>query len=381
MSEKLDVICLGAINYDYMFHCTAEDLKTEDQDGDENLGNTVAEVEADIEELIDKKREYTTQIGGSAFITLKVTKHIKPELKVAYVGVCGEPNGFDLRYGKSNNIEAELAHLDDREWLFTTKERFDEPNDRAVGKSVVRLYNHTRNCIKITACANNTIRERIEEKEAAGYDFAQYLAQARWVHLSSLSDFAQFEANMRSAIKAKEINPELKISLDPGFEFTSKWRERLKPLVRAVDYIFLNKSEKANLGKNEKSEYQLYQNLCEFFAGENDSPKITLIVKYDDRHEIINFEEKKAKIRTIRHTKLYNYQLNNDTGAGDSLAGGFIAGMLDERVNKDIEGPIQVGVLAAKGRMTSFDYEDPYLNIQKLTKEYFADLALKGQMD
>ena len=30
--------------------------------------------------------------------------------------------------------------------------------------------------------------------------------------------------------------------------------------------------------------------------------------------------------------------------------------------------------LAAKGRMTSFDYENPYLNIQKLTNEHFANL-------
>lgn len=374
MSKKLDVICLGAINYDYMFHCTADDLNIADQDGDENLGNTIAEVEEDIDELLEKRREYSTQIGGSAFITLKVTKHIKPDLRVAYVGVCGTPNSFDLRHGKSNNIEAELAHLDDREWLFTTKERFDEPNNRAVGKSVVRLYNHTRNCIKITACANNTIRERIEEKEATGGNFAEYLSQARWIHLSSLSDFNQFEANMLDVIKAKGMNPSMKISLDPGFEFTSKWQARLKPLMSYVDYIFLNKSEKANLGMNAKTEYELYQNLCDFFTSENPSPAITLIVKYDDRHEIINFEDRKAKIRTIRHTKLYNYQLNNDTGAGDSLAGGFIAGMLDERVNGDIQGPIQVGVLAAKGRMTSFDYEDPYLNIQKLTDEHFANL-------
>lgn len=372
MNKGLDVICLGAINYDYMFHCKAEDIEL-DQDGDENLGNTIEEVEADIDELLQKRREYSTQIGGSAFITLKVAKHILPDLKVAYVGVCGEPNGFDHRFGKSNNIEAELAHLDDREYLFTTKERFDTPYNRSVGKSVVRLYNHTRNCIKITACANSTIRERIEEKEAAGGNFVEYLSQAKWIHFSSLSDFYQFEANMKAAIEAKKLNPNIKISLDPGFEFTSKRQEELRPLVQHVDYIFLNKAEKNNLGKNEEGARELYQNLCAFFAGENENPAITLIVKYDDRHEIINFEDRKAKIQTIRHTKLYNYQLNNDTGAGDSLAGGFIAGMMDERV-EGIEGAIQIGVLAAKGRMTSFDYENPYLNIQKLTNEHFANL-------
>ena len=65
--------------------------------------------------------------------------------------------------------------------------------------------------------------------------------------------------------------------------------------------------------------------------------------------------------------------MNNDTGAGDSFAGGFIAGMLDERINGDIAEAIQLGVLAARGRMLSFDYENPYLNIQKLTEKYFEE--------
>lgn len=374
MSTGLDVIGIGAINYDYMFHCTKEDLNTADQDGDENLGNTLKDVEADIEELFYKRREYSTQIGGSAFITLKVVKHILPHLKGAYIGVCGTPNNFDMRYGKSNDIEAELSHLDNRDWLFTTKERYDEPLNRGVGKSVVRLYNHTRNCIKITACANNTILERIEEKEASGEDLATYLASAKWVHLSSLSDFNQWESIMQRVIKAKSMNPNLKVSVDPGFEFTHKWKERLRPLIRYADYVFLNKTEKGNLGNHAESAQQLYQNLCDYFMDETGKSNTTLIIKYDDRHEIIGFEEGNAKIRTIRHKKLFNYQLNNDTGAGDSLAGGFISGMLDERVNGDIEGPIQVGVLAAKGRMTSFEYENPYLNIQKLTDEYFENL-------
>lgn len=44
-----------------------------------------------------------------------------------------------------------------------------------------------------------------------------------------------------------------------------------------------------------------------------------------------------------------------------------------EGLNSDIEGPIQLGVLAAKGRMTSFDYENPYLKIQNLTDQFFAN--------
>ena len=104
---SLDVICIGAINYDYMFHCTGLDLvETSAGGGDENLSNPISDVENDIQELAIKGKEYTTQIGGSAFITLKVAKHILPNLQVAYVGVCGTPSPFDLRFGKTNDIDA-----------------------------------------------------------------------------------------------------------------------------------------------------------------------------------------------------------------------------------------------------------------------------------
>lgn len=372
----LDVVCIGAINYDYMFHCTGEDLVVRDaKAADENLSNPISDVEDDILELVMKNKEYTTQIGGSAFITLKVIKHILPKLTVAYTGVCGTPNSFDLRYGKTNNLDEELAHLDNREWLFTTKERFEDPYSRAIAKSIVRLYNHTRNCIKIAPCANNTLLERIrEQEERTGQSFAEYLSGARWIHLSSLSAFDQFEIIMQYVIRAKAINPSLKVSMDPGSEYTSVWRERLQPLISYADYIFLNKSEKKNLGLNARSARPLYQNLCQYFTAINPSPERTLIVKHDDRHELLRFEDGKCKIRTVRHKKLYQYQLNNDTGAGDSFAGGFISGMLDERINADIAGPIQLGVLAAKGRMRSFDHENPYMNIQKDANAFFETL-------
>lgn len=374
--SDLDIICIGAINYDYMFHCTGLDLaETSADGGDENLSNPISDVENDIQDLARKGKEYTTQIGGSAFITLKVAKHIIPNFKVAYVGVCGTPNQFDLRYGKTNDIDTELAHLDNRDWLFMTRDRFDDPYSKAIAKSIVRLYNHTRNCIKIAPCANNTLLDRIQEQESrTGTTLAEYLSKTRWIHLSSLSDFDQFETIMQSVIQAKKINPSLKVSMDPGFEYTSLRRERLQPLIAYVDYVFLNKSEKKNLGLNVRSVRPLYTNLCEYFSAINPDPNRTLIVKYDDRHELISFKDGISIIRTVRHKKLYQYQLNNDTGAGDSFAGGFICGMLDERLNKDIADPIQLGVIAAKGRMQSFDYENPYHNIQKLTDEYFEKL-------
>ena len=191
--------------------------------------------------------------------------------------------------------------------------------------------------------------------------------------MSSLSDFTQFEAIMEHVIEAKKLNKDLKVSMDPGFEYTSVWRDRLQKLIRYVDYVFLNKSEKNNLGLNVDTSFELYQNICEYFTSDGVFSNSKLIVKYDDRHEILSFANGKTEVRTVRHQKLFNFQLNNDTGAGDSFAGGFVAGMMVEDLNSDVEGPIQLGVLAAKGRMTSFDYENPYLKIQNLTDAFFAN--------
>ena len=163
----LDVICIGAVNYDYMFRCTAEDLITDESEGAEDLSNSTELVERDIRELIRKDREYTTQLGGSAFITLKVIKYIFMHMKTAYVGVCGGLSDFELRFGKTNDLETELEHLDNREWFFTTENRFDRPENRYVAKSVVRLYNHSRNCIRIAKgiarnYQGNDVIERLE---------------------------------------------------------------------------------------------------------------------------------------------------------------------------------------------------------------------------
>lgn len=88
----LDVICIGAINYDYMFHCSEEDLIQKDSNvGSEHLSNPISDVENDITELVMKNKQYTTQIGGSAFITLKVAKHIFPGISARLTWASAAP--------------------------------------------------------------------------------------------------------------------------------------------------------------------------------------------------------------------------------------------------------------------------------------------------
>lgn len=359
----LDVINIGAVNYDYMFHCTREDIVPMDE-GSESLGGSAEEIERDVTELAGKHRKYTTQLGGSALITLRVTKCICPEYRVGYVGVCGEPALFDLRYGRTRDLQQETSFIDDRRWFFHTDNRFDRPENKAIAQSVVRLYNHTRNCIRIAPNANNTLLERIRERERnTGTSLSDYLAEARWVHLSSLSDFEQFAEIFHAVAEASVKNPALKVSMDPGFAYTSVYRKRLQPMLGCCDYVFLNSTEKKNLGGGAEGKRELYSNLRDYLAGAGALDRCTLVVKYNDHHEVLNFPGGKSSVRTIFHQELHTYELNNDTGAGDSFAGGFIAGMLMPALNRDVTGPVHLGTVAARGRMLSFDYEDPYENI------------------
>ena len=64
----LDIICIGAINYDYMFHCTGLDLvETSAGGGDENLSNPISDVENDIQELA---RQMTLTPSWRTWITV-----------------------------------------------------------------------------------------------------------------------------------------------------------------------------------------------------------------------------------------------------------------------------------------------------------------------
>lgn len=100
--KYVDVIGIGAINYDYMFHCKKPDSRNITPDGGrEDQGRPESEVENEIEELYRSGKEPITQIGGSAYLAIKA---IDNTLSVSYVGVCGQFNNFEKRYGTNLNI-------------------------------------------------------------------------------------------------------------------------------------------------------------------------------------------------------------------------------------------------------------------------------------
>ncbi len=206
--EYLDIIGIGAINFDYIFFCKELEYKNRrlPEFGQEYLNGSREAIYEDINKLI-YTTEHTHQLCGSAFFAIKTAHAIFPELKLSYVGVCGKPTKRELDAGFSADIKEEFSFLDNTDWLF-----FDEGDP---GIALVRVVKGTRNWIDINTGVNSKLQQYIQNKEKQdGIDLAEFLSKSKWIHLSSLADFDQFAFLVHKVKKAKEKNPLLRVSLN-----------------------------------------------------------------------------------------------------------------------------------------------------------------------
>ena len=336
------------------------------------------EIRNEIEELRQGGRMPETQVGGSALLALKAIHAIDETLSISYVSVCGELTDYDKRYGSISSLKRELAFIDNQEWLFYTNDDFPE-DTRYIGRSVVRLHRHIRYNIKISKGANGLITDLIKRKERdEGVSFVDFLAQARWIHVSSLATFEQFSEVMKYVMLAQAKNRFLKVSVDPGFQFTQYNRDALQLYLKAADYVFLSKREYLNLIIDEDMpENEKYVKLSAYFNNPDDANTKVFVVKRRNRHELIDFVNGIPYV--YYHNVISSFQIYNDTGAGDCFAGGFIAGLLSDKLVAYQPAAIELGVLAAKIRMSSPDNAEVYDNIKNASKDFFAENYKNGR--
>lgn len=378
--KYVDVIGIGAINYDYMFSCKKEDNSNVNPDtGRENLGRKEKDVKEETIELHKTCKSYSTQIGGSSLLALKAIHAIDSSLSISFVGVCGKTSEFDRWYGKDLDIKKELSFIDNQKWLFYTDDDFPE-NKKYIGRASIKLNKkNTRGNINISSGANDSIIELIKKKERdEKVSLSDFLAQARWIHISSLGNFGHFESIMEAVIQAKNKNCFLRISIDPGNQYTDEEKNKLQKYLNVADYVFLNKDEFNNLILNEDlSDDAKYTKLLTYFKSSNNTSHTKVIViKHKNRHELIDFVNGTPYIHY--HITLPFYKIHNDTGAGDCFAGGFIAGMLSDRLIAQQSAPIELGVLAAKIRLMTGKNDDVYDNIKMEANKFFSKRYKNG---
>lgn len=376
-----DVIGIGAINYDFIFHCKKSNLK-----GNAPVESSNEKLDWDRSEIIEriKKLEPNNspdrceyQIGGSALLAVKSVHAVDPNIKTAYVGVLGEPDDFITHYGKISCIEDELGFIDDRNWLFDTSQNWPfkgvPVENRYIGLSAVKLNSkNVRDSIGIAPGASNMLLPYIQnkEKEINAGSFVEFLSSAKWIHVSSLADREQFAAIMEYVKQAKGKNRMLRVSIDPGSEYTGEHAMWFRQFAHIADYIFLSESEKEHITQSpDMPKDWKNANLFKYFSDGKDISKKILVIKHVNRHELIDIRDNVVYV--YYHRKLIRYQIQNDTGAGDCFAGGFIAGMLTDKLLIHQPVPIELGARAAKARMITPSNKDFSTTISAETTEFF----------
>ena len=358
MKKPVDVIGIGAINYDYMFQCTKQpnsiiSVDRATDSSSEELNWSLEKVEKDIRFLDSSKYTIcTTQIGGSALLAMRAVHIVNPELTIGYVGVCGEYNDFDKRYATElKNIESELAFIDNKEWLFNTSDLPDCP-ERYIGKASCVIYKGSREGIGIFPGANNKIQDYIKSNNIND-SFVDYLSQAKWIHVSSLSDINIWKYVMDFVLQAKKKNRFLKLSIDPGNEFTKHHKQEIRRYLQAADFVFLSPKEKEHLsGRRIIEDNDINTALMEYFGYK----PIVLVFKYKNQHVLLDCS--RGIPYTHSHRVVPSVKINNDTGAGDYFAGGFIGAMLSDRLLAHQPAPIEIGNIVSKARMCVNDIHE-----------------------
>lgn len=371
---NLDIIAIGAINYDYIFSCKipqANKIQTNEPGGEHWENNIRESLYSNINTLKYSSVEYNTQIGGSAFLALKSANSVDSKLRISYVGVCGLPTDNEINFGFSKERKEEFNFLNNKDWLF-----FD---NSPPGLSVVKLnIKNERDDINIDPGANNKLQQYIIDKEKeTGQSFVDFLCSTRWIHISSLADFNQFIFILEMIKKAKEKNPLIRLSIDPGYQYVKNRKSELHAAFAVADYVFLSENELRMLvGDESLSSKILTQDITAIFNYYKPSNSQVLVIKKANKIEMYSFTNGNLHLATFWNKNLQINKILNDTGAGDAFAGGFIAACLSSQYIVHQPFPIEMGMVAAAARLKCKG--DPTRQIQ-IDAEKFTKLLQKEE--
>lgn len=392
--QGIDVIGIGAVNYDYV--APVSKYRESDERVDHGTEHLSRHSSRSLEELI-LSHYYNDgfvdrQIGGSAYLAVKTISHLDDfDLNTAYVGVVSSPDELerDINFfsdvpsvDSPEDVMDEFAHLSDDEWLFEA--------DGPPGRALVELNKGgKRDKIPVGPGSNGELVDRILAKEAqcdeAGEEkpFTRYLASARWIHLTSFSDFEQFQFFVERIRDAKRINPHLRVSIDPGDEYTDSHTNQdaktladkeenetqsLKNAFEVSDFVFMTEDELIQLSGS--SEYDLTRGVDVLKNLSEADGFQTIVLKEENRNLLINFVNREPYYRYAEglraseywHRKISSWNIKNDTGAGDALAGGVIAGLLSPTTLAYKPVPVEIGSSLAREVLKSHEFPVDEMN-------------------
>jgi sugar/nucleoside kinase (ribokinase family) len=308
-SLPLDVVGIGALNLDRIAtrtrlqqldrHSLAE-LRERFEHGSERPSRA-----EEVDSILSRSGAYFDyHLGGSAFNAIQALAALSPELRLGYVGVAGETgvDGYDFcRWLDDNNVDR----------------RFVESSPSRSGLCVSYIADGERSLITFGG-ANTEFPKMVERREK---ELVEYLSRAKLVHITSLFDNESPELVAGLLAAAKQLNPCLEISFDPGHHWSQVPSKGIESLLSLTSVLFLNGREFALLGrghfasKDDEMASRIFD-MC--------SPRSLLIVlKRYDAITIFCRSPRRATLHYENETLALD-SIEDATGAGDVFAAGLL---------------------------------------------------------
>jgi sugar/nucleoside kinase (ribokinase family) len=320
-----EIIGFGALNIDYIASASRLSQRTA-----ERVTESTARFDWNREGPVDEKTitdamrhlgaaSLSCSLGGSAWLTIFALAQMRVHVSLGYVGVVGRVEAPGLSF---------IGQMDalgiDHRWV-------GHRPHRLCGLCLSYIDDTDR--VMLTHPGANFdmgdhIRQNFDE-------LATYLAAARYVHVTSFLDGDTPGEALKVLTRAKQLNPALRISFDPGFD----WAEHPSPAVQGIlaltDLLFVNYREFKALGSYEYGEpddaiankvLALCPDGCSLFVTKRyDFVEVFQMVPDGMLAHRFQLE------RPVRET-----ELEDATGAGDVFSAAVLAALTSSRLQVEL---------------------------------------------
>lgn len=353
-----DFIGLGALNIDYIL--TEKKIRSLNLNLIETYGS---DFEPGIEEWVKNlqvtedriakigSNNFRISCGGSAFNTIYAMSSLKQNLKLGFIGIAGKPeDNCDFKEKFAS------AGIDDQFVLY------DE--SQSCGKCI--SYISTDRSLQTSEPIARHFGGYLEKNRE---NILKYLSQTRFIHITSIFD-EETPKIVNSIIKeAKMRNPLLKISVDPGYEYVKNLETYTKDLLSMADFVFLNRKEFDEFGRT-KNDLTTARNIFNIL---NLDAHVIVLKTYSSIHIFEKFHDQ------IYHQRYLNYPtprflIQDDTGAGDVFAAGFLAAQILPVFRGDFTYGIKLGLNMVRQKLKGFgpsNYQKFPILVNKLLDELY----------
>lgn len=351
----LDIIGIGSLNLD--FTATAEKFSNIPPDKVREAKQRLehgAECPADpteIENIISLLGydSFRAVLGGSAFNTIHAIAALNSGLKTGYVGVAGPAGRGGLNF---TGLMQELA-VDNRYVAVCS--------DQGSGLCICINYEGARSLLHHPGC-NTRMADHLEQNYQ---DILLYLTEARILHITSFIDDRTPIILARIIREAKEKNPAIKISFDPGYFWLKELSPAVINILKIADFLFLNRIEYNLLGgsRPETADSEIANRIFTQYG----LRETFLILKDKSETNVYTLSGQQIVEQSFKINVLSDEQVSDFTGAGDILAAGFLTIQLLKGMA--ITDAVELGNRFMRAKLTT-PQEQLYLEIARIFSEF-----------